>query len=321
MPDPLETETEISFKEPVRVIIETNKNDKSSSGLSATTIDFWKWIIGTVILGLAGNVISCRHNDTKLELERMEADSKLISAVSAKFDTLPSVQLSYMKYIKPFITTPALIAGIDQNIDSLIFAVHSQIKDSRNEVTTAKQEAFKAYTPKQIDQLKQEANADTSKGSKPATTSMNEEIHQEDKILEKNTNLITPIETKAISNIDAAYNILTPKTDSAYTLSGNPQTLWCKKGYYVEFNNTLRIGINDLIIGDQKIIVNARDIETDTDDPPLIKDDIVIKSGQTITQDWKKTYRYLITLNYIGAAGKNPFTKAAYITVATYKKN
>jgi hypothetical protein len=320
MPDPIKTESEVSFKEPVSVIFETKESIKRTWP-SAAALDFFKWLIGTVVLGVAGNIISCRYNDTRLELERMEADSKLIAAVSAKFDTLPSVQLSYMKYIKPFITTPLLIKGVNQNIDTLILAVHYQVKDSKSEVISAKQDAFKALNQTEIAKFKQLANVDTTKGSKPVNQiSMNEVIHQEDKILEKNTAPIIPIDAKAISNIDAAYVILTPKTNDTYILIGSPQTLWCKKGYFIEFNNTLRIGINDLIVSDQTIIVNLKDIGVDADNPPLIKDNITIAAGQTFTENWN-AYRYLITLNYIGAAGRNPFTKAAYITVATYKKN
>ncbi len=43
--------------------------------------------------------------------------------------------------------------------------------------------------------------------------------------------------------------------------------------------------------------------------------------GSTYFLGYNNLYRYKITLNYIGAAGKKPFTKTAYKTVAIYKNH
>ena len=52
----------------------------------------------------------------------------------------------------------------------------------------------------------------------------------------------------------------------------------------------------------------------------VIADGVPINVGKTVERSYGN-YKYEITLNNIGAAGKNPFTKAAYITVATYTNN
>jgi hypothetical protein len=45
---------------------------------------------------------------------------------------------------------------------------------------------------------------------------------------------------------------------------------------------------------------------------------LVISQPYTIlTKD--KDYKYILILSSIGAGGKNPFSKAAYITVSSYK--
>jgi hypothetical protein len=107
-------------------------------------------------------------------------------------------------------------------------------------------------------------------------------------------------------------------------LVGTAQTQWCKQGYYVEYNNTLRIGINDLNASDKKIIINLKDIENEVEKqiaiPGSNDSTKIVKVGESYELDYNNKYRYQITLNYIGTTGKNPFTKAAYITVATYKK-
>ena len=67
------------------------------------------------------------------------------------------------------------------------------------------------------------------------------------------------------------------------------------------------------------ITVDLKDVEATDNNPPIIHRNVTLTSGETIIME-HNGYRYQITLNYIGAAGRNPFTKAGYITVATYKK-
>ncbi len=100
-----------------------------------------------------------------------------------------------------------------------------------------------------------------------------------------------------------------------YSLIGTTETKWCKDGYYIEFNNTLRIIAKDV---DYKNGVVRVDFKNAYEPNDPIETGRTIQVGETYILD-AKPYRYIITLNYIGSAGKNPFTKAGYFTVDTYK--
>src|ERR1700744_701809 len=90
------------------------KDDKPKS-LLEIRIDLIKWIVGTVGLGIITQLITCEHNASELALQRLNADSKLITAISEKFDTTARVQLSYMKFIRPFITSDNLKPGVQHS--------------------------------------------------------------------------------------------------------------------------------------------------------------------------------------------------------------
>ncbi len=107
-----------------------------------------------------------------------------------------------------------------------------------------------------------------------------------------------------------------------FVLLKSPETQYCKEGHFIPFNNSLKIEVDYLSSRDQEIEVIFTDIEDNKEIPINNTNEkpIRISVGDTYTLNYGDHYRYLVTLNYIGAAGRNPFTKAAYITVATYKK-
>jgi len=280
-------------------------------------LDFIKWIFGVLVLGATGQLISWSHNQNQLELQKHETDSQLITSISAKFDTLPTVQLSYLKFIAPFVTSGDLKVGVNRSIDSLSrLSVPRYIaKKAKSDASRSAKAAEPKLTASEISKFKTAAASDTNLVAKTPTTPMKKVVEQEHDIIAGNTNGIKSIDSEVIKTIQDGANLLTPSKLDNYEIQGNPVTLWCKKGYYVVFNGTLSIGINNLDIDNQKINIIAKNY---VEDKQLDLKELTV--GNTVTLD-DGLYRYSITLNNIGAAGFNPFTKAAYITVASYKKS
>ncbi|MDB5117676.1 MAG: hypothetical protein JWQ79_3168 [Mucilaginibacter sp.] len=287
-------------------------------GMNDKMIELLKWFITSVVLVVAAGIITHYDNESKLELEKVDTDSRLITAISTKFDTLASTQYSYLKFIQPFVTSPDLQEPVKLSIERLEKLVKQQTFQSPKadvpQAATANQNKLTAPQTKALQDL-----AGATAGAVPTTQikPLSDAIQAENNVVKDNPAL-TSIDAKAISNIEAATVILNPIKNDNLTLVGPPQTLWCKKGYYVEYNNTLRVGLSNLDAGSQTITVDLTDI---TSTPTtFIRQNMVLNVSKTETVD-RSPYQYKITLNYIGAAGKNPFTKAGYITVATYKKN
>jgi hypothetical protein len=120
---------------------------------------------------------------------------------------------------------------------------------------------------------------------------------------------------KILADIKSTTVATIPEKVNSYVLVRDPQTQWCKSGYFVIFNNSLKIGINSLSTANGSIDARLTDVKSGKE----IEASHLLKIGESYQLDIDDL-QYHITLNYIGAAGRNPFTKAAYMTVATYTK-
>jgi len=318
--------SEIIIKETVNIAMEIKEKDPKPKILSNDAIlDFWKWIIGTIVIGITGQIISWNYNKSKLEIERLDADSKLITAASNKFDSSLRVRIDYLNYIKPFISTEGIRERIQQTIqylsppiiDAANNALAGDIKIEKDNNNSKINKAADTNIRKDLGTL---AATKSKLDSQSSISLYNDSVNTILNALSEKVTIL-PVDSAAIQKITETYSFATPPIIDDFILTGAPVTQWCKEGYYVEYNNSLRIGINDLNTNTQQIKVNFKDIENNEvkSIPPNVKKSVDITVGQMFTLN-HGNYRYQITLNYIGAAGRNPFTKAAYITVATYKK-
>ena len=303
-----ELKTEVVLKDPINIVFETKKNEDKAEYWNSHRLDLVKWLIGTVGLGIITLTLNECHYQNEQEIKkteyfneqkikRTESDIKLITSVN--YDTNLQSQLKYLLSIKPFIATDTFRSIVDSQINNLLILSNPNAVVS-NTITAAAEKSETKLSPEQIKKLKTQANV---------TISVNDTLQKsisifkakEDSILI--TQGLTPIDSGVIKKITEA-NILSVKQEkNDYTLQGIPRTLWCKQGYYIEFNNTLRIGINKLNNNEQTITVNFKDIEENPTNPTMIQDDVIIAAEQTLILD-RKNYRYQITLNYIGAAGE-----------------
>ncbi|MEO1021476.1 MAG: hypothetical protein AAFW89_02955 [Bacteroidota bacterium] len=292
----------------------------ASNNESNRYLEILKWFVGTVVLGTAGIIINYQIQKTELEIKRLEADAGFLNVVTKNLENRgDTTELGYLEFIQTFITTHQIKVEVKARIRELETHINQTVTAEAKAASDKKvQNLMGALSSDQIEQFRQiEKEEKTTEGEQQ---SINELIQKESEVADQET----PIHSNSISSISRAKELTTPlsvKTKKeTYTRIGKPITRWCKKGYYVEFGNTLRLGINELTSG--SIIFNLKDIEGDKrNNPQFIENnaEVELSEGEiyTLTYD---SYRYEISLDYIGSAGKNPFTKAAYITVTTYKK-
>lgn len=304
-----------------REIVSTSseKAAAETSNRTSSYSELLKWLIGTVGLGLVGIMINKQIQQTDLSIKRIEADAKLLEVITKDKDILKtsssdSLELRYLQFIRTFITTDSIKKAVDYRKDELARLIQFQANNAAVHLT--KEESNNAKVKLKQIQRDQLDDAYTRLLGKNIA-----DLKKEEQTIAPD---ITPVDSSALSSLNVAQKNLAPPViihnDTSYILVGNPTTKWCKTNYYVEFNN-LRILVKDVSPGNQTMEVNLLDLEENADNPRLIQSDITVTVGETYTVYSLKTRtRYQITLTYIGSAGRNPFTKAAYITVAIYQK-
>jgi hypothetical protein len=103
---------------------------------------------------------------------------------------------------------------------------------------------------------------------------------------------------------------------------GYPETIWFKENYFLVIDD-MKIVLEEII--DNGTIRVSMCRSTTSEVCPIDKQIDLAKYGGQITNDQpleinENGYKYIIRLDHVGHAGKNPFTKAAYITVEKYSK-
>lgn len=304
--------------------METDKNNSQikDNNRNSSILEIIKWLIGTIGLGLTGICINLNIQNTNLNIKRLEADANFLSVVTKDMESrADTTELGYLKYVRTFITSPEIKIGIK----SRIIEISNHLNETaakKAKVITENQESniIKDLKPKEKEELLKIKEEENSIAENDNQLSLEVMKNKEYPIVGNKLE----VESISIISLNKVKKFTTPISISTnevtYTLLGRPNTKWCKKGYYIQFNNTLRLGIKSL--ANRSIVFNLKDIEGENKDgPELIKynSSVTLTEGGIHTVN-HKDYRYEITLNYIGAAGKNPFTKAAYLTVSTYKK-
>lgn len=225
--------------------------------------------------------------------------------------------MHYLSFIRTFITTDSIKRAVEKRQLELQQRIQSKAEAQASSATQSQEKKAQKEISAPLKQQLNQIEATLRK--KSGEVSINELKTEENKIAEN----VPSIDSAAIATLNAVQKTITPPVvthkEETYSLVGDPATKWCKAGYFVEFNNTLRISVTSVNAGTNTITVDLKDVETNDDNPPIIRGNITIASGETIIAE-RNGYRYQVTLNYIGGAGRNPFTKAGYITVATYKK-
>ena len=295
---------------------ETSEHKMKSNRFWEVFLELLKWVVGTVGLGLAGICINQNIQETELQIKRLNADATFLNAVEIHVENKRDLsEHDYLSFINTFITSPDIHAKVKARI-KLLAAHIEESKDLESKIAnrTRQDSAINAIEDENKAQLK---SIDTPFSDYTSQASIAELEKKESEIAK--TVPLTNLST--LDTIQMTRNRTTPIAlkieKTTYTLIGKPTTKWCKAGYYIEFNNTLRIGVNELNNTSAKL--NFRDIEND-------KPEIIDKlKNYTMTEGEKfvikhNNYRYEITLNFIGAAGKNPFTRAVYLTVNAYRQ-
>jgi uncharacterized membrane protein len=293
-------------------------------GMTAMAIDFWKWVVGTVIIGLFGLVIGYYKDKNDTAIKQMDVDSKFISAVSGQYkyqtdtNSMHQNESAYLKYISTFIYTPDLVTRVNQRLSDLKGMIVNSKVDSANHVAAKPPVLVDKTVKHKIDSI------EAYVPPKNKQQSMNAYVKDYKDILKGTADsaLLTKApESKVLADISIANVNTTPNSlINNYVLAGTPETFWCKRGYYVVFNNELRVGVDDLDATVQTTDVNFKDNKNGKNIPYQVTNTATLSRNNSITVDYNET-RYQVTLNYIAGAGLNPFKKAAYITVAVYKKN
>ncbi|MDF2434138.1 MAG: hypothetical protein JWP44_3769 [Mucilaginibacter sp.] len=305
-------------------------------GMSTAGLDFFKWIIGTVILGAAGLWINCSiqthqlkltqvKDSVQLRLQQMEVDSKLITAVSEKFDDQETDQaknhqkeINYLQFIITFVSTDSLVKNIHNRLNSLNGVITTNnLKQVVPDAATITQKTSQLSNGLSVKLQKDAAHA-------PKVNQSMTQFNTDQENLVKTSPTGTPLldtnqTTAVLTNINkAAVTTVPGKIENNFYLAVGPQTLYCKAGYFVVFNNALRVDVNATDPANQVATVGFKKAGTnDLVDPSLAS--VVLSKNAPLTVDYGG-YRYQVNLSYIGHAGINPFTQAAYITVTVYQQ-
>jgi ethanolamine utilization protein EutQ (cupin superfamily) len=127
--------------------------------------------------------------------------------------------------------------------------------------------------------------------------------------------------TKSVSQQTKIVNDIVKENSSSKLEDGYPQTKWFKTNYFLVIDN-MKIVLEEIINDGAIRISMCRSVTSEV--CPI--DNQIDLSGYSsrITADKpveinENGYKYIIRLDHTGSAGKNPFTKAAYITIEKYR--
>lgn len=281
-------------------------------------VDIGKWVVSTVIIGGFGMQINARIQENELRIKRMEADTKLLSVVTKgeKRSQTDSSEYRYLSFVKTFITTPEIKESVEERLNYL----------SQSITYTAQLEAEEVN-----DSLR--SGTTISKEEKAELIVQEEKLHKNKEEMVNIDELIA-VEKQVISNAPTLDSITVQKLSTAqkevskpiiasgkdlYVKVGSPITKWCKAGYFVEYSNSIRVlvkNIHDKVIeGEVKYFFFAENGEK-----MVTTKKLSLSEGEVYVLE-KDDKKFNISLDYIGAAGKNPLTRAGYFTVTTYKKS
>jgi len=292
--------TELNFADPIRVTIE-NTPAKTKKGLSrAEIIDIIKWAIGTVGLAVLSLVFNHTNSNTN--------DANLIAGV-AKLDTNTLAKLNYFTNIRPLISSAATRDSITKIINNINTAYNpGKLAKVISSATASIGNTATPPNPKQNAAFKTQEQQSLVKTT---PVSMDNLFAAENKV-DTATSVVTE---SIVKKIQESKILNTPPKIPSYAISGLPQTLWCKRNYYVIFSDVLQAGVNDLDNSAQSINLTLTDLTTQK----VLYNDTTLKVGNTLSAEINGN-KYVLSLDYIGKAGKNPFTRAAYLSVSTYIK-
>ncbi len=286
--------------------------------LSGQLLELVKWLIGTIGLGLTGICINQEIQTTELKVKRLEADAKFLEVVTSDIgEDVVNSEIKYLEYILTFVTTPEIKKEVQEKINrKKALDIEEEAKRVKAKETEELDKIQNNLDTEQKEKFKEKRNQEESTETVEPANSIEDLVAEEENIAPNTEDLnfgesIIDSLQKATTRTEFVSN------EREYKLVGTPVTKWVKKGYYVEFSERLRIGVKAL--KKNSITVNLKDIQDAQTDPILLKNSLTLSEGEIWIEN-RDDYRHQITLNYIGAAGKNPFTKAGYITVATYKK-
>lgn len=273
-----------------------------------------KWFIGTVVLGLVGIFINKKIQETNLELKELETDKQLISTITkdiTKHIENDLASYKYLKFVRTFITSETLLFPIEEKIGELEEAAERELRSVTQTINNTKQEkAKKQFTKKE--QLKVENEVSKLKKDEVGPVNIEKLQSIEDQVAK----FSTKIDSSTISEIEKVQKAITPvvisKEKKTYILEENPMTKWCKEDYYVKFYDVLKIVVKSKVKKGDPVEIKIEDLSNKEKTK-----EYVLEVGKSVDIKMNEI-RYQVKLTFIGGAGKNPLTKAAYFTVSQY---
>ncbi len=280
-------------------------------------LNFLKFVLSTLILGLAANYINLHIQQSKIDFEIRKEETRMFQSYLDRY-TLKKTPEEKLDFLK-FLSTMSQSLEVRARYDSLHNFVLKQIKIKKE--SNQKIDSLILKNPDkatEMDRLEKiiitgETNNQTT--VEVATEKLNN-ILQEDDIREAIdlADKINQTENK-ISLFENTKPKLTNKEAQQIILSENG---WLKEGYYKSYNNYF-LGINDLDVNEEEVTFQLRKSKSINE---IIIKDFVLKIGEKeeeiINTD---ELIVIIRLNSIGSAGKNPFKKAAKYNVTILKNS
>jgi MinD-like ATPase involved in chromosome partitioning or flagellar assembly len=107
------------------------------------------------------------------------------------------------------------------------------------------------------------------------------------------------------------------KTDDVRIATYSNST-WFKEGYFLQFEN-IKVSLENLLEGSSIEVAICDQVGSDQCRSPIGGKNVIISIDHVYNFSYNN-FDYVVRLDKIGKAGKNPFKQAAYITFEKYKK-
>lgn len=285
--------------------------------------NFWKFLLGTVMIGLVSHFINLYIQDSKIKLEVRKEETKYVDTFVSKYFSLSqkNERLEFLKFMSHISQSPE----VRERYDSL----HKYIENKVAKISTSESSVIQYAEKNKSDVAKAitlEKEIETGISTKTGKELTDEEIHNKsdefDSLTSSEVFQKTDSITDNIEKVKQSINLTIDKTQVIKTESKeiiivDSNSEWLKEGYFRKYDNSEYLAVNKL--NSKTEIVSFQLRRSSNINSEIISSFEIVPGQIKIIET--ETFIYKVHLLSIGKAGKNPFTKAAIYDIIKVERN
>lgn len=277
-------------------------------------LDFAKFLLGTVVLGVVSLVINHTIQEKKIDLELNRNEAEHLGKFVGQYLSLTN--LDQKKEFLEFMITISYTDPTRSRYSTLLDSVNKKMEKKKQleEQIMALEKQISNEMAQQVQSIEKEI---VNSQSSPATAEVSQRIEQLDEIIRQDQRLGKIQELNlAVSALDKSYQTIreTPKKEGFQLIEEKED--WLKEGYFRTYGGNY-LAVNNL---ENRSRIVSFQLRTRKEFNSGVISNFELSPGEKTIID-HADHQYEIILQRIGAAGRYPLPKAAIYSVRIFKRS